>query len=34
MAMISKRQIRHIDGNDIQAQSTFTAGLFQDRRVR
>jgi transposase, IS6 family len=29
MAMIRKGQIRHIDGNDIQAQSSFVAGLFQ-----
>ena len=29
MAMIRKGQIRHIDGNDIKAQSAFIAGLFQ-----
>jgi DDE domain len=29
MAMIRKGQIRHIGANDIQAQSTFIAGLFQ-----
>ena len=29
LAMIRKGQIRHIAGNDIQAQSSFVAGLFQ-----
>jgi hypothetical protein len=29
MAMIRKGQIRHIGSNDIQAQSSFVAGLFQ-----
>ena len=29
MAMIRKGQIRHIGRNDIQAQSSFVAGLFQ-----
>ena len=29
MAMIRKGQIRHIDGNDIQAQSNFVVSLFQ-----
>jgi IS6 family transposase len=29
MAMIRRGQIRHIDGSDIQAQSSFVAGLFQ-----
>jgi transposase, IS6 family len=29
MAMIRKGQIRHIDGSDIRAQSSFVAGLFQ-----
>jgi hypothetical protein len=29
MAMIRKGQIRHIDGSDIQVQSSFVAGLFQ-----
>jgi len=29
MAMIRKGQVRNIDGNDIKAQATFIAGLFQ-----
>ncbi len=29
MAMIRKGQVRHISGNDIQAQNRFVAGLFQ-----
>jgi hypothetical protein len=29
MAMIRKGQIRHVGASDIQAQSTFIAGLFQ-----
>jgi IS6 family transposase len=29
MAMIRKGQIRHIGASDIQAQSSFVAGLFQ-----
>jgi len=29
MAMIRKGQIRYIGGNDIRAQSSFIAGLFQ-----
>jgi hypothetical protein len=29
MAMIGKGQVRYIGGNDIRAQSSFIAGLFQ-----
>jgi hypothetical protein len=29
MAMIRKGQVRNIGGNDIRAQATFIAGLFQ-----
>jgi IS6 family transposase len=29
MAMIRKGQIRNISGNDIKAQASFIAGLFQ-----
>ena len=29
MAMIRKGQVHNIDGRDIQAQTTFVAGLFQ-----